>query len=1302
MSDIGILAKILYETVGFEKANKQMKVITSSTDKLENKLKSVTNASKIQTDAVKKSVAVNSKVITSNKNIVKSNDAVTISLKDVKGASLKYNVVQKQSTKLTKEEREQRNKLSKSLDKNLNGYKKVGKAKTTFSKVTDEQTGAIKSLNTTTSQTWSNGKESVTVVDRHTKSIKKQMTALQAANKKLNDYRWALVNIGFVAGAVAGAIYGITKVIKVGTEIELMFKKIEVVTGASSKAIEQNITKLTKNSIFSIDDLGKSYLEFTKQGFSAADAMRAMPAIQNLAIIGFTELGTATKMVAQMMHQFSLDASEAARISSVLAKAANLSAADVETFGISMSYAGPLAAQAGMDIEETAASLAILSNRGLAASKSGTSFAAMMTQMISPSTKAEQIMSDLGVSFFDASGKMKDMTQIVAEFSAVLNLLPEEQKTAALVEIFQTRGSRSMSALADSFTEGEGSIRAFTASLEDSTYAMEKAAEISDTTALRMKKVRESVATNLKMAGYKTGGLWSAIMEGIDIDMAVSNINELNKALEKEGIAPLHFEDPVLDTRSVEEKYDSLLYKLSKRALMSTVGFSGVMHSIMGEVGDYAVKDTVQGDVRKQTFTDRVKSEQQAVVVSGALIAKQQLEELVTLEKIRLDTVIKVGEEEMAVADAIKQLSTEYSGLDNLTFFGVNKDLNEVADFDDSIGDIIATFDGAGARFGTEILRAFEDGKLKLKDITGISSEELTILKEEGKTAEEINTIAESRLSILREIIDGKEISKDLSVEEAAEMKKLTASVIEIESHANALKATQTAVNNIVGELVDKYKKVRDISQYNDMTSIFDDVTEAFEKISEKGVMVGEHFEDYYKIYDAWQEVDRYKREMEDLIPVLENFQKQQEILAKAIKQTTADLKLERAELAKDKAALAEVTKTISKLTNARYKDQTATEKLMNAGEMWLLQQKLSDRGIGDAQAYIQEMLGKSEHGYERLFDQVMKVDNAVMGSKTTYDTWVETVSEFIRQTVSSGNQMATNVSGAITKYQTMLASTTKYDDRNETDKYGNVEEVIRNLSDAYSLYYGGMQNDVKFAAQEHKDAADGIYGSSEEVIDSLNTQWNKQTVLTEAVRVHQDEVDRLNVILSDQQKEYDLLGTAIDGILEKFDAMVEASKEAVRGLREPLDNIKEVLEDIDVNDWLAKNMPDSTSNFSSADANGNFDIAQFLSGMTGTSGDLAKQYFNVDTQGAYNKYSKEQIDEWKVKPAGVYNDFVMRPGQQPTPFSPDDTIIGVKDTDGIGGGVNIQNITITGVSGNADEFAYQFAESLRRELRAI
>jgi hypothetical protein len=68
-----------------------------------------------------------------------------------------------------------------------------------------------------------------------------------------------------------------------------------------------------------------------------------------------------------------------------------------------------------------------------------------------------------------------------------------------------------------------------------------------------------------------------------------------------------------------------------------------------------------------------------------------------------------------------------------------------------------------------------------------------------------------------------------------------------------------------------------------------------------------------------------------------------------------------------------------------------------------------------------------------------------------------------------------------------------------------------------------------------------------------------------------------------------------------------------------------------------------------------------------------------------------------------MFGDFIARPGQPVATFSPDDTVIGVKDTGMFGGGTNVQigSINVTGYDKDPQELAYEVAVAISRELNA-
>jgi len=359
---------------------------------------------------------------------------------------------------------------------------------------------------------------------------------IDSMNKRLNNLRWTMVNVMFAVMALVAVYKLLQAPTKWGMEMETLFTRIQVVTGTTAETAKKAIIALRNDTMFSLEEMGGAYLEFTKQGFSAGEAMSALPAITSLATVGFTTLDEATKIVAQTLHEFSLEATDSAHVADVLAKAANLSAADVETFGIAMSYAGPIAAQAGMEFEETAAALSILSNMGLKASKAGTSYAAALTKIINPTDAVQEKARALGVSFFDAEGDMKSMTEIIAQLTAALSTLTDESKLEFLSEMFGRRGGRAIMGLMTAYEQGSGSIDAFTAALDDQGYASRKMAEINETSAAKMKRTWGDIKTSLVGVGDKFNNFFGNILENLHIVVESNEWEKLRQQLESLGV----------------------------------------------------------------------------------------------------------------------------------------------------------------------------------------------------------------------------------------------------------------------------------------------------------------------------------------------------------------------------------------------------------------------------------------------------------------------------------------------------------------------------------------------------------------------------------------------------------------------------------------------------------------------------------------------------------------------------------------------------------------------------------------------
>ena len=136
-------------------------------------------------------------------------------------------------------------------------------------------------------------------------------------------------------------------------------------------------------------------------GLNAGDAMKALPAVLNLAKIEGISLDDAATKLSDSLSIMGLGFGEAGRMADVLAKGANISTASAASLAEALSVAGGQAKSAGMDLEATVAALDLLHSAGIKGSAAGTSLAAVLTQLQNPASKASQELDNLGITSRD-------------------------------------------------------------------------------------------------------------------------------------------------------------------------------------------------------------------------------------------------------------------------------------------------------------------------------------------------------------------------------------------------------------------------------------------------------------------------------------------------------------------------------------------------------------------------------------------------------------------------------------------------------------------------------------------------------------------------------------------------------------------------------------------------------------------------------------------------------------------------------------------------------------------------------------
>lgn len=281
-----------------------------------------------------------------------------------------------------------------------------------------------------------------------------EMDRVSAASGKLKKH---LEPVGSAMKLVgAGALAAGVASVKMAGDYEQglnIFKSVSGATAQQMAMVAAKARELGQDASLpgvSARDAANAMTELSKAGLSVNDTLAASKGVMSLAKAGQIDVADAATIAAQALNAFKLKGSDAGKVADVLANGANASATDIRGLSLGLQQSAAVASQFGVSLEDTVTTLGLFANRGMQGSDAGTSLKTMLISLANPSKKAADLMHQLGINAYDASGKFVGMRQLAQNLQNGLKGLSEEQKQQALATIFGTDAFRAAAFLADS------------------------------------------------------------------------------------------------------------------------------------------------------------------------------------------------------------------------------------------------------------------------------------------------------------------------------------------------------------------------------------------------------------------------------------------------------------------------------------------------------------------------------------------------------------------------------------------------------------------------------------------------------------------------------------------------------------------------------------------------------------------------------------------------------------------------------------------------------------------------------------
>ena len=215
-------------------------------------------------------------------------------------------------------------------------------------------------------------------------------------------------------------MWGALRAVKAGVAAIIEFDTAITNLGAITGATQEQLIKLGDTArsvgattIFTAVETADAMVDLSKAGFSVSEVNTMIAGTAKLAIGTLSELIQTTQLMATTLRTFRLQAADTTEVANIFAAAITNSRLTIEGLRSSMKYIGPIMAEIGYSLEDTAAVLGVLADRGLEAGISARGLRGFFSALIAPSQKLRKEIESVGLTMSKVSPLYNDLGTIL-------------------------------------------------------------------------------------------------------------------------------------------------------------------------------------------------------------------------------------------------------------------------------------------------------------------------------------------------------------------------------------------------------------------------------------------------------------------------------------------------------------------------------------------------------------------------------------------------------------------------------------------------------------------------------------------------------------------------------------------------------------------------------------------------------------------------------------------------------------------------------------------------------------------------
>ena len=267
----------------------------------------------------------------------------------------------------------------------------------------------------------------------NTDQLKKMDEAMGRNQRNVGNYKQSLTSVATGIGAVIIAFKTFQRVLSTFTDFQFQMKQVGVISGATNVQLQElteTAKELGRTTAFTAGEVAGLQTELAKLGFNPDEINAMTSSVLDLAFAFDKDLAETGQTVAVVLNSYKLEASEATRVTDILASAFSKTSLDLEKFNTAFPKVGAISKQLGFSLEGTTAMLGALTDAGLEASTAGTSLRSIFLKLADSNSELSKKFGGSVTSIDQLLPALNDLFESGTDVEEMLGLTDKRSVTA--------------------------------------------------------------------------------------------------------------------------------------------------------------------------------------------------------------------------------------------------------------------------------------------------------------------------------------------------------------------------------------------------------------------------------------------------------------------------------------------------------------------------------------------------------------------------------------------------------------------------------------------------------------------------------------------------------------------------------------------------------------------------------------------------------------------------------------------------------------------------------------------------------